>query len=90
MANSVRQGTLPDKPQWVSINATDAHPSRRPTNTTTVPYSDGKLNSMDPVPIQASVAIKWRVVIGNKLAKMLNYPDLGMMQRSFNHYDIKS
>ena len=90
MANSLRQGTLPDNPQWVSINATDAHPSRRPTNTTAIPYSEGKLNSMDPVPIQANVAIKWRVVIGNKLAEMLDYPDLGMTERSFYHYVIKS
>ncbi|KAL5531470.1 hypothetical protein ACEPAG_4347 [Sanghuangporus baumii] len=71
-----KEGKLPRNPKWIEINATDGDVSRWPSNTTSNPDSEGNVNFMHPVSVDDGAAIKWRVVIGQALAEMLNYPEL--------------
>ena len=68
--------------KFIVIEATDADPSRWPENTVSRADAEGNVNFMRPVPVQHEVALKWRVVIGQALAKMLNYPDAGAKRHS--------
>ena len=72
-----KQATLPNNPKWFVIEATDADPSRWPKNTLSNPDAEGNVNFMDPVSVEDGVAIKWRIVVGQALAEMLSYPDVG-------------
>ena len=71
-------GVLPKNPKWVTIDASDGDPRRWPTNLDPVPNHEGIYNYQKPVELDDGLAIKWRCDIGQKLAEMLGYPDLGM------------
>ena len=64
-------------PRFIEIAATDADPSRWPENTVSTVDTEGNVNFMRPIPLQHEAALKWRIVIGQALAKVLNYPDAG-------------
>ncbi|EJD07348.1 uncharacterized protein FOMMEDRAFT_143792 [Fomitiporia mediterranea MF3/22] len=68
-------GVLPENPNWITIHASDGNAKRWPTNTTMNPDSVDNVDFMQPLPIDDGSSIKWRLVIGKKLAKMLNRPD---------------
>lgn len=72
-----KEGVIPSNPKWVVIEASDGDSQRWPTNTTSNPDAEGNVNFMRPVSIDDGLAIKWRATIGQALAEMLNYDDLG-------------
>ena len=82
-----KQGTLPSNPRWLVIEATDGDPSRWPKNTVSNPDAEGNVNFMDPVSVEDGAAIKWRLVIGQALAEMLDYPDVGTKNCSLGHVE---
>ncbi|KAH8116442.1 hypothetical protein DFH11DRAFT_1506352 [Phellopilus nigrolimitatus] len=76
-ANRAHKGSvLPNNPRWVTIEATDGDARRWPTNTSYNPDAEGYVNFMQPLSLDDPLSIKWRIIIGQRLAEMLQYPDL--------------
>ena len=64
---------LPDNPVFVDFPSSDGNPSLWPKTTTKVVDSDGHVNFMDPVPLDHSISIKWRVQVGDAVGLSLNW-----------------
>lgn len=79
MVRTVNAGgtALPANPKWVFIDCSDGDAGRWPTNTTSNPDEESYVNFMQPLPLDHVASIKWRLLIGQSLAEMLKYSDLG-------------
>lgn len=70
--NAIR---LPENVVWITIDETDANSHRWPTNTTANPDADGHVNFMQPLALDCSASIKWRMTCGASIAEMQKMPD---------------
>lgn len=70
---SSTQHSLPPNPEYREIPRSDGDTRTWPRNTTRI-VEGGQVNYMHHVEIDESVAIKWRVMIGDALSKALYWP----------------
>lgn len=70
---SSTQHSLPPNPTFREIAHSDGDQSTWPSNTTR-DVQGGQVNYMHYIGLDESLAIKWRVMIGDALAKALEWP----------------
>ena len=75
---SGKDASIPADVEWVTIEVTDGDSRRWPTNTTPNPDSEGHVNYMQPLGLDSTFAVKWRLTIGKALAEMHKYPNYSM------------
>ncbi|EGN96813.1 hypothetical protein SERLA73DRAFT_75668 [Serpula lacrymans var. lacrymans S7.3] len=66
---------LPPNPTFVDFERSDGSEAQWPTNTQKVVDHEGQVNFMRPIPMDESMAIKWRREVGSALAKNLKMAD---------------
>lgn len=65
---------LPENPTFIEFIRSDGDERLWPTNTTYVVDHEGHVNFMQPLDLDSSVVIQWRVSVGNALAIELEMP----------------
>jgi hypothetical protein len=64
--------TIPQNAHFLDFTRSDGDSSRWPTDTTEVIDNEGQVNFMKPVGIDDGPSIRWRVGVGQGVAKGLN------------------
>ncbi|KAF7308486.1 Actin-related protein 8 [Mycena chlorophos] len=64
---------LPDNPIFIDFPRSDGDARTWPTKTTEVVDADGEVNFMRPVPLDESLAVKWRMGVADAMALQFNY-----------------
>lgn len=65
---------MPPNPVWVEIPRTDGDEKLWPKNTTRIVDRSGEVNFMRPVPLDESLCLHWRKLVGLKVAEALGMP----------------
>ncbi|KAK0432356.1 uncharacterized protein EV420DRAFT_1606000 [Desarmillaria tabescens] len=66
--------TLPANPTYRTIDYSDGKEELWPLNTTEIVDRDGHVNFMQPIELDNSIAIRWRVSLGASMANAMNWP----------------
>ncbi|KAK0202550.1 hypothetical protein DFS33DRAFT_1341073 [Desarmillaria ectypa] len=65
---------LPANPTYRTIDCSDGREELWPHNTTEIADEDGHVNFMQPIELDNSIAIRWRVSLGASVANAMNWP----------------
>lgn len=66
--------SVPENATFLDFERTDGDPRTWPTNTTPIVDDEGHVNFMQPVDIESSSAVRWRIGAGQGAAVALDRP----------------
>ncbi|KAJ7823025.1 hypothetical protein B0H13DRAFT_2291322 [Mycena leptocephala] len=96
--NHSTKHALPNNPAYIDFPRTDGDSALWPTNTTREIDAEGCVNYMQPVTLDESICIKWRVGVGDAISVALKLPggqphvlrDFPNGYRMFDHHKGKA